>query len=110
MRKRKWSWPIFTNEVIVIRPQIFYENKDCQVDNKFMQHTELEAENTNEIAQREFDNFKLALTSSGINVTEFKKIDTRAPDAIFPDWFTTHKNDDIPEGVFILYPMKHRSR
>ena len=49
MRQRKGSWPIFTNEVIVIRPQIFYENKDCQVDNKFMQHTELGAENTNEI-------------------------------------------------------------
>jgi len=41
---------------------------------------------------------------------EFAKKDSRAPDAIFPDWFTTHKNDDIPEGVFILYPMKHASR
>jgi len=29
---------------------------------------------------------------------------------VFPDWFTTHKNDDIPEGVFILYPMKHLTR
>ena len=29
---------------------------------------------------------------------------------MFPDWFTTHKNDDIPEGVFILYPMKHATR
>jgi hypothetical protein len=29
---------------------------------------------------------------------------------VFPDWFTTHKNDDIPEGVFILYPMKHKTR
>ncbi len=36
--------------------------------------------------------------------------DSKAPDAIFPDWFTTHKNDDIPEGVFILYPMKYVSR
>jgi hypothetical protein len=43
-------------------------------------------------------------------VQEFSRLDSRAPDAIFPDWFTTHKNDDIPEGVFILYPMKHESR
>jgi len=34
----------------------------------------------------------------------------KSPDAIFPDWFTTHKNNDIPEGVFILYPMRHHSR
>lgn len=46
----------------------------------------------------------------GIKVHEFKHKDGAAPDAIFPDWFTTHKNDDIPEGVFILYPMKYRSR
>jgi hypothetical protein len=48
--------------------------------------------------------------SSGIKVKEFAHKEDRAPDAIFPDWFTTHKMDDIPEGVFILYPMKHESR
>lgn len=41
---------------------------------------------------------------------EFSRKDSRAPDAIFPDWFTTHRNSDIPDGVFILYPMKHPSR
>lgn len=41
---------------------------------------------------------------------EFSRKETKAPDAIFPDWFTTHKNDDIPDGVFILYPMRHVSR
>jgi len=50
------------------------------------------------------------LESAGIKVHEFSHSDDRAPDAIFPDWFTTHKNDDIPDGVFILYPMKHVSR
>ena len=38
---RKASWPTFTNEVIVIRPQMFYENKDCQEDNKFMKESGL---------------------------------------------------------------------
>ena len=41
---------------------------------------------------------------------EYSVKDSATPDAVFPDWFTTHKNDDIPEGLFILYPMKHRSR
>ena len=61
-------------------------------------------------AQLEFDNFKATLEHSGIKVQEFSRKESRAPDAIFPDWFTTHKNDDIPDGVFILYPMKHVSR
>jgi hypothetical protein len=43
-------------------------------------------------------------------VKEFLHGQPKAPDSIFPDWFTTHKNSDIPEGVFILYPMKHPSR
>lgn len=41
---------------------------------------------------------------------EYTVKDSATPDAVFPDWFTTHKNDDIPEGVFILYPMKYVSR
>ena len=61
-------------------------------------------------AQKEFDNFKNTLQNSGIKVMEFVRNESKAPDAIFPDWFTTHKNEDIPEGVFILYPMKHPSR
>ena len=51
-----------------------------------------------------------ALQNSGIRVTEFKKSDTTTPDSIFPDWITTHRNTDIPEGLLILYPMRHRSR
>lgn len=31
--------PTFTNEVIVIRPEYFYENTDCQQDNKFMKQS-----------------------------------------------------------------------
>lgn len=31
----------FTNEVVVIRPEAFYENEDCQKDNKFMKNSGL---------------------------------------------------------------------
>jgi hypothetical protein len=47
--RRKASWQVFPNEVIVIRPQVFYENKDCQADNKFMRQSGLKAEDTNQI-------------------------------------------------------------
>jgi hypothetical protein len=102
--------PVFTNEVIVIRPEVFYENEDCQKDNKFMKQGAPARLKTNDIAQEEFDRFKETLQKSGISVVEFAHPDKQAPDAIFPDWLTTHRNEDIPEGVLIIYPMKHKSR
>lgn len=39
--------PTFTNEVIVIRPEYFYENTDCQKDNKFMKNSNMQRESTN---------------------------------------------------------------
>jgi hypothetical protein len=45
--ERKELLPTFTNEVIVIRPEYFYENVDCQLDNKFMKSSPAEAGSTN---------------------------------------------------------------
>jgi hypothetical protein len=40
--------PTFTNEVIVIRPETFYENEMAQKDNKFMNNSGLERNVVNE--------------------------------------------------------------
>jgi hypothetical protein len=33
------------------------------------------------------------------------------PDSVFPNnWFSTHRCADIPEGLFVVYPMKAVSR
>lgn len=33
------------------------------------------------------------------------------PDSIFPNnWFSTHRNEFIKEGLFITYPMKAPTR
>jgi hypothetical protein len=40
-RNSSTQLPTFTNEVVVIRPEIFYENEDCHKDNKFMKHSGL---------------------------------------------------------------------
>ena len=39
--------PTFTNEVVVIRPQIFYENEEAHQDNKFMKFSGHERNDTN---------------------------------------------------------------
>ena len=45
---KKQPLPTFTNQVIVIRPETFYENKDCQIDNKFMKESPMhEQDSTN---------------------------------------------------------------
>jgi hypothetical protein len=41
--------PTFTNEVVVIRPEVFYENEDCHQDNKFMKSSGLKRQSTNEL-------------------------------------------------------------
>jgi hypothetical protein len=39
--------PTFTNEVIVIKPETFYENEEAQKDNKFMKNSGLAIEEVN---------------------------------------------------------------
>jgi len=45
--ERTGALKTFTNEVIVIRPEYFYENTDCQKDNKFMKNSNIERDSTN---------------------------------------------------------------
>jgi hypothetical protein len=58
----------------------------------------------------EYEGSKEMIIKSGVEVIEFLSTNPDTPDAVFPDWFTIHRNSDIPEGLFILYPMKHHSR
>lgn len=39
--------PTFTNEVVIIRPQIFYENEEAHQDNKFMKFSGKDRQDTN---------------------------------------------------------------
>ena len=51
------------------------------------------------------------LKKAGVKVATYKQQKPDQPDAVFPNnWFSTHKNDMIPFGVFITYPMKAPSR
>lgn len=47
--EKKGQLPTFTNEVVVIRPEMFYENEDCQTDNKFMKASGLKRQSTNDL-------------------------------------------------------------
>ena len=62
------------------------------------------------LALNEFHNFQQNITNHGIEMTIFTQSSDETPDSVFPDWFTTHRSEDIPDGILILYPMKCHSR
>jgi len=100
----------FTNTVLAIEPTSFYFNKEAKTDNVYMHEVPLTHEESQEKASVLHEGFRNTLIDAGVNVMHYKQRRGDAPDAVFPDWFTTHKNEDIPGGVFILYPMFHKSR
>jgi len=62
-------------------------------------------------AQNEFDSFTNKLKSLNVNVMIENQPFIESSDAIFPNnWFSTHKNKYIPNGLLMLYPMKSESR
>ena len=51
------------------------------------------------------------LKKEGVKVLTYKQQKPDQPDAVFPNnWFSTHKSEIIPEGIFVTYPMKAKSR
>jgi hypothetical protein len=46
MRLVTLKYPVFTNEVVVIRPQIFYLNETAAADNTFMKDSGMTSEET----------------------------------------------------------------
>ena len=50
------------------------------------------------------------LTDAAIHVVSFQQPLKEAVDAVWPDWFTTHRSKWLPQGLFIIYPMRCKSR
>jgi hypothetical protein len=106
----KATLPTFTSTVVSVRPDCFGLNVEASEDNRFMFDAGMSSEDLKAQTLKEYSNFKATLEEGGVQVEEYAIEGDDVPDAVFPDWFTTHRNYDIPEGVFILYPMKCPSR
>jgi hypothetical protein len=103
----------FASKVFAIRPLEFYSNEETKLDNTFMQdpdNAKMDPVTLSESVQTTFESFVSNLAKNKIGVTVFDQTNPQAPDSIFPDWFTTHRNKHVPHGVLILYPMKYPSR
>ena len=95
-----------TNSILMIRPNNFGFNEETSNDNHYQNKEFLES-NSNENAQKEFDNMVKNLKQNGISVHVFQDDDINyTPDSIFPNnWISFHENGDIG-----LYPMYAKNR
>jgi hypothetical protein len=51
------------------------------------------------------------LREKGIDVITYQQKAPGLPDSVFPNnWFSTHRNENIPNGLLCLYPMRVPTR
>ncbi len=95
-----------TNSILMIRSNNFGYNEETALDNHYQNQGSLEMD-SNENAQKEFDNMVFNLRQNGISVYVFQDDDINyTPDSIFPNnWISFHENGDIG-----LYPMYAENR
>tara|TARA_Y100001958_G_C21229751_1_gene555388 strand:- start:325 stop:1287 length:963 start_codon:yes stop_codon:yes gene_type:complete len=96
-----------TNSILMIRPINFGYNEETAGDNHY-QNKDSIIKNSNETAQKEFDNMVKNLKQNGISVHVFQDDENDyTPDSIFPNnWVSFHQNGDV--GLFPMYAKNRR--
>ncbi len=94
----------------MVAPTNFGSNAEAIVDNYFMAKDE-NPQQTKLDAEKEFQNYVEKLKEKNVEVITYPQCHDDAIDSIFPNnWFSTHKNENVPEGILIVYPMKSALR
>ena len=94
-----------TDTLLMVRPVAFRMNEQTAVNNYFQE--EINDENINKKAVKEFDGFVEKLKAVGVKVIVVDdKLEDNTPDSIFPNnWVSFHQN-----GQIALYPMFAKNR
>ena len=101
----------YATKVLMVEPTHFFLNEETFTDNKFMNKVQLDQIESSKQAKEEFHRFREEIIKHGVEVVSYKQQTPDLPDSVFPNnWFSTHRNEDIPDGLFILYPMRVPSR
>ena len=86
-----------TNNILMIKPAIFYKNTQTTESNHYQDESESESEDikiTTIKAIREFNDLKAKIESHGIQISSFEGSND-CPDHIFPNWFTTFSDKSM---------------
>eukprot|EP00347_Sterkiella_histriomuscorum_P008666 403344226 len=95
----------------MVEPTNFFLNEETFEDNKLMKQTGMDQQEISQRAIDEFRRFKDTIEKNGIEVKVFTQLNPDLPDSIFVNnWLSTHRNDEIPNGMVVLYPMKVPTR
>ena len=96
-----------TNSILMIRPINFGYNEETAQDNHYQIKDSIN-KNSNESAQKEFDNMVNNLRQNGVSVHVFQDDENDyTPDSIFPNnWVSFHQNGDV--GLFPMYAKNRR--
>lgn len=96
---------------ILVEPTNFELNEEAMKDNEFMKSHHDTKEEISKKVYSEHKGFQSSLEKLGVNFRVYKQMDEKAVDSIYTcDWFCTIKNEDFPEGIFFLFPMKLSNR
>ncbi|CDW85066.1 amidinotransferase [Stylonychia lemnae] len=102
---------VYSQKVLMVEPTHFFLNEETFQDNKFMNKVQIDQRESSLKAIEEFGKFKDLLLENDIDVQVYKQLTPDLPDSVFPNnWFSTHKGTDIPDGLFVVYPMKAETR
>jgi hypothetical protein len=96
-----------TSTVLMIRPVRFESNPHTAASNRFQGKSQLDAQEQQDAALKEFDSLAAMLGEAGIDVVVVDDTsEPHTPDSIFPNnWVSFHAN-----GKVVLYPMEAENR
>lgn len=93
----------------MIQPTNFHPNVETKSDNPYMKN--MKAEDSQKLGLQEFNQYVDMLRSNKVDVEVCIQKNPDAPDSIFlNNWFSTHKNENFPDGLLIVYPVKAVNR
>jgi hypothetical protein len=101
----------YKTDLLLVRPTNFGTNYETLTDNAFMKVLDRKPEEIQSLALNEFNGFCEKLEDSGVNLLIYDQCNLDALDSVFPNnWFSTHLDEDFPEGLLIIYPLKSPTR
>jgi hypothetical protein len=97
--------------LLMVRPTNFGTNFETISDNAFMKVLDMKPEDIQKLALKEFNEFAKCVEDAGVSLMVYDQCHEDALDSVFPNnWFSTHYNEDFPEGLLIIYPIKSPAR
>jgi hypothetical protein len=97
--------------LVIVEPTNFKVNPETMNDNQYMLKLTESTESIHQKVLSEHKNFQKKLEENNVEFKLYKQVHDEAYDSIFAcDWIGTIKNEDFPEGILFVFPVKWPTR